>query len=348
MAENDTHYNEIPEAVTSSDQFSNRTLSPSNESTEAASSGTSSSPETTQYDYGLTTPLPDEFEGGPVYPGNSGAEMPGNDASTPQIPLPNPGEGTPAYPGDGGNGTGNIGIIPPNSNLRPTFPPFTPPSSNFSNSYCQVRFLNASTNTFPVTIYIDGNIYADHSRFGSSTNYEWIRDGFHTITVRRALGIRSILLQQNLPFSAGQKNTIILTDSASGGLSLVQASDNGCQNLPSGYGCFRFANMSYSGSRFDLLTANGDAVFRGIAFQNISAYKQAMAGTYLFFVASTSSYTFLQELPMLIIGVSGNGTVIEQPLLSFPQTIRSGRNYTAYLIGNTWSDYSLQIITLES
>lgn len=333
MAENDTHYNKIPEAVA-----------------ETESSGASASPETAHYDYGLTTPLPDEWEGGPVYPGNSGSETSGSDASVPQIPLPDPGEGTPAYPGDGGNGTGNIGIIPPTSGLRPVFPPFvpTPPSSNFSNSYCQVRFLNASTNTFPVTLYIDGNIYADRSRFGSSTNYEWIRDGFHTITVRRASGIRSILLQQNLPFSAGQKNTLILTDSASGGFNLVQTSDNGCQNLPSGYGCFRFANMSYSGSRFDLLTADGDVVFRTIAFQNLSAYKQAMAGTYLFFISSTSSYPFLQELPMLILGVSGNGTVIEQPLLSFPQTIRSGRNYTAYLIGNTWSDYPLQTITLES
>ncbi len=357
MAENDTHYNEIPEGVSSSDQFLEMTpASPNpspNESIGNGSSGTaSSSPETAYYDYGLTTPLPDEFEGGPVYPGNSsdssGSNTDNGDANTPQIPLPNPGEGIPAYPGDGGNNTGNIGIIPPNSGLRPTIPPFSFPSSNLSNSYCQVRFLNASTNTFPVTIYIDGNIYADRSRFGSNTNYEWIRDGFHTITVRRATGIRSILLQQNLPFSAGQKNTVILTDSSSGGLSLVQASDNGCQNLPSGYGCFRFANMSYSGSRFDLLTANGDAVFRGIAFQNISAYKQAMAGTYLFFVSATSSYTFMQELPMLIIGVSGNGTVIGQPVLSFPQTIRSGRNYTTYLIGNTWSDYSLQTITLES
>lgn len=324
MAENDTHYNEIPEGVSSSDQFSEMTpTSPNTSSNESMGNGSSkvsfSSPETAYYDYDLTTPLPDKFEVGP------------------------------AYPGDGGNNTGNIGIILPNFGLRPTTPPFSFPPSNLSSSYCQVRFLNASTNTFPVTIYIDGNIYADRSRFGSNTNYEWIRDGFHTITVRRATGIRSILLQQNLPFSAGQKNTVILTDSSSGGLSLVQASDNGCQNLPSGYGCFRFANMSYSGSRFDLLTENGDAVFRRIAFQNISAYKQAMAGTYLLFVSATSSYTFMQELPMLIIGVSENEAVIGgQPVLSFPQTIRSGRNYTTYLIGNTWSDYSLQTITLES
>ena len=88
-----------------------------------------SSPETAYYDYDLTTPLPDKFEVGP------------------------------AYPGDGGNNTGNIGIILPNFGLRPTTPPFSFPPSNLSSSYCQVRFLNASTNTFPVTIYIDGNIY---------------------------------------------------------------------------------------------------------------------------------------------------------------------------------------------
>lgn len=309
MAENDTHYNDIPEEAMAS------------------------------RDYGLTTPLPDEFEGGPVYPGNSDNNSGSTDSSTPQVPLPDPGEGLPAYPGDGGWNSGFFPVNLPLPNL---------PFPNLTTSYCQVRFLNASTNTFPVTVYIDGTIYADRSRFGNYTNYEWIRDGFHTITVRRASGIRSVLLQQNLPFSSGQKNTLILTDSSSGGLSLVQTSDNGCQNLPSSYGCFRFANMSYSGSRFDLLTANGETVFRGLAFQNVSAYKQAMAGTYLFFVSASSSYTFLQELPVLIIGVSGNGTVIQQPLLSFPQTIQSGRNYTTYLIGNTWSDYSLQTVTLES
>lgn len=77
MAENDTHYNEIPEGVSSSDQFSEMTpTSPNTSSNESIGNGSSkvsfSSPETAYYDYDLTTPLPDEFEVGPAYPGDGG------------------------------------------------------------------------------------------------------------------------------------------------------------------------------------------------------------------------------------------------------------------------------------
>ncbi|MFR5733580.1 MAG: hypothetical protein ACLUD2_18270 [Clostridium sp.] len=68
-----------------------------------------------------------------------------------------------------------------------------------------MRFLNASTNSFAVNISIDGTAYAINSRFGTISNYDWISDGFHTVTVRRASGMRSVLFRQNFPFTASKR-----------------------------------------------------------------------------------------------------------------------------------------------
>ena len=311
MAENDTHYNDIPGENTQAGK-------------DAAPAGN---------DYGLTTPLPDFEEGGPVYPDNIPDQ---NDSGRPVIPLPDFEEGGPVYPG-GSSGGHNHGWLPG----RPTIPSLPP------RFLGQVRFLNASSNSFPVNISIDGTPYAVNSRFGTISTYDWISDGFHTVTVRRTNGLRSVLLQQNFPFIAGQKVTMILTDSAFGGLEMIRVSDMGCTNLPSGSGCYRFANMTYSGSRFDLLLYGGETVFRNVGFQSVTPYKQAMAGSYQFYITNSNSYTFLKEIPVLILGAIGIGTSLPQPLVSFQTDIASGRNYTSYLIGNTWSDLGLRVMTVE-
>lgn len=311
MAENDTHYNDIPRENTQAGK-------------DAAPAGN---------DYGLTTPLPDFEEGGPVYPDNIPDQ---NDSGRPVIPLPDFEEGGPVYPG-GSSGGHNHGWLPG----RPTIPSLPP------RFLGQVRFLNASSNSFPVNISIDGTPYAVNSRFGTISTYDWISDGFHTVTVRRTNGLRSVLLQQNFPFIAGQKVTMILTDSAFGGLEMIRVSDMGCTNLPSGSGCYRFANMTYSGSRFDLLLYGGETVFRNVGFQSVTPYKQAMAGSYQFYITNSNSYTFLKEIPVLVLGAIGIGTSLPQPLVSFQTDIASGRNYTSYLIGNTWSDLGLRVMTVE-
>ncbi len=301
-------------------------------------------------------PLPNPGEGGPVYPGNgSGAEpviplpnpgeggpvYPGNDSGAePVIPLPNPGEGGPVYPGNCNNPNGCITWLP-------SFPPVPGPPSVSSQCFGQVRFLNASTNTFAVDIYIDSTNYAANSRFGSISNYDWIADGFHTVTVRRANGMRNILLQQNFPFVANQKVTMVLTDSATGGLEMIRIVDTGCSNLPSRSGCYRFANMAYSGSSFDLLLTGGETVFRNVSFQTITSYKQAVAGSYQFYVADSNNYTFIHELPIIVIGAAATSSAVRQPLVSFSVNINAGRNYTSYIIGNTWSGNGLRVLTVE-
>ena len=347
MAENDTHYNGTPD----------------------------------MNDNDAAAPLPTPEEGGAAYPGNEentpvtplpnpeegGAAYPGNDANTPVVPLPGFEEGGPVYPGNdntgsiGGNwnwGNGNNGNWGNNGNNNngngwsTGFFPITPTNPTISPRYYgQVRFLNASTNSFAVNISIDGTAYAINSRFGTISNYDWIADGFHTVTVRRASGMRPVLLQQNFPFTAGEKVTMVLVDSASGGLEMVQVADTGCTTRAYNTGCYRFANMTFSGSRYDLLLYGGETVFRNVAFQTVTPYKQAMAGTYQFYVTSSNSYSFLREIPIIVIGVNGSGTItgnnMAQPLLSAQIEIASGQDYTSYLIGNTWSDMGLRLLTVE-
>ncbi len=298
-------------------------------------------------------PLPNPGEGGPVYPGNGsgnepviplpnpgegGPVYPGNDpGQEPVIPLPNPGEGGPVYPG---NNNGPVTWLP-------SFPPSTGTPCMSPQCFGQVRFLNASTNAFAVSICIDSTSYASNSRFGSVSGYDWIADGFHTVTVRRATGMRNILLQQNFPFVANQKVTMVLTDSASGGLEMVRVVDTGCSNLPASSGCYRFANMAYSGSSFDLLLTGGETVFRNVGFQTVTSYKQAVAGFYQFYVTDSSNYAFIRELPIIVIGAVATGSGVRQPLVSFSANIIAGRNYTSYIIGNTWSGNGLRVLTIE-
>ena len=303
-------------------------------------------------DNDAAAPLPELEEEKAVYPDDA--------ANIPVAPLPDPGEGGPVYPGnstsgaiggnwDWGNNSNNHWGHHGNS-WGNSFLPLTPTNPAISPRYYgQVRFLNASTNSFAVNITIDGTAYAINSRFGTISNYDWISDGFHTVTVRRASGMRSVLFRQNFPFTASKKVTMVLVDSASGGLEMVQISDTGCNTRAYNTGCYRFANMTYSGSRYDLLLYGGETIFRNVAFQTVTPYKQAMAGTYQFYVTSSGNYSFLREIPIIVIGFGGSGTIAgnnqAEALLS--AQITAGQNYTSYLIGNTWSDIGLRLLTVE-
>ena len=355
MAENDNHYNGNP-GMDSMDDMNNMNGTNNMNSMNNFNNSNNMNNQANNVDIGQqpVIPLPTPEMGGPVYPGDMDEEI--DIGQQPVVPLPTPEMGGPVYPGPStpNRPTPSRPSIP--SRPTPSFPSFpnrpitpsTPTFPGFNPLYFgQVRFINASTNNFPVNITIDGTAYATNSRFGDVTGYDWISDGFHTVTVRRATGLRSILLQQNFPFMSGQKVTMVLTDSASGGLELVRVVDTGCTNMPFNTGCYRFANMTYSGSRFDLLLYGGETVFRNVGFQTVTSYKQAMAGSYQFYITASNTYTFIRELPIIVVGVIGTSSNVQQPLVSFLLDINAGVNYTSYLIGNTWSDLGLRVITLE-
>ncbi len=246
---------------------------------------------------------------------------------------------TPPFPG----GTGQIGPGTGGSNWL--LPEGTPEVS--SDYYGQVRFFNASTYPMPVNIAIDDTIYSQNSQFTSVSDYGWVADGFHTVTVRRASGPRTLLYQQTFPFAANQMNTMILTDSPSGGMEIVSISDTGCSNLPYNISCFRFGNMAYSGSDFDLLLSTGETIFNNIDFQAVSTYKQAVAGTYQFVVTNSTAFPTPRDLPIIVIGNLSSTSNNRMPLVTFDADLAAGQNVSAYVIGNSWSDsFPLQVVVL--
>ncbi len=292
-------------------------------------------------DYGIALPIAPEG-GIPAYPGNTGNGT-DNDYGI-SLPIA-PEGGIPAYPGNtNGDGCNNCTIWPPITTL-PIFP--SCPNCNVSQSNAQVRFLNASTNTFPVSISIDNTTYVNNSRFGTISGYDRVSDGFHTVTVRRASGLRSVLLQQTFPFTGGQRYTMVLADAPAGGLLMSQVSGSGCTNMNYNTGCYRVANFSYSGSSYDVMLYSHDAVFRNVGFREVTSYKQAMAGSYQFYVTNSNSFSVIRELPMIVVGTITGGSFSNDRLVSFQTNIAAGNRYTSYLIGNNWSDIGFRVLTVE-
>lgn len=248
------------------------------------------------------------------------------------------------------NGTNEINNARTNQPIPgiPGVPPTLPslPGQNVPGQfYGQVRFLNASTYNMPVNIMIDDTVYSPNSVFSTVSEYGWVADGFHTVTVRQATGPRTLLYQQTLPFTANQMTTMVLNDSMTSGMDITAVSDTGCMNLPFNVSCFRFANMAYSGSNFDLLLDNGDTVFNNVDFKTVASYKQAIAGTYHFRVVNSNLYPTPRALPIIIIGNISMPSSMRQPLVSFDADLAAGQNVSAYVIGNTWSDqYPLQVV----
>ena len=282
-------------------------------------------------------------------------------AGIPTTPIAPPG-GTPAYPGDDDANIPTTPIAPeggrpafpgPSMNwpdFRPDFPlfPLPNPGNPSSPYYSHVRFLNATTNNMNLDVLIDGQNVFSGSTFATVSNYVSVSDGFHNVMVRRTNG--PVLYQQTLAFISGEKVTMVLLDH-SGGITISKVSDMGCTNVPSGYGCIRVANMSYSGSSYDVRLFNNQIVFRGIGYKEVTTFKQASSGNYTFFVTGSQvNISSFNELPVLILSaiVGGNctGCAINNPLLTYRFNVQPGRVYTSYIIGNPWSNM-YQVYTLE-
>ena len=129
-------------------------------------------------------PLPNEGEGGPVFPGDTGA--------SPVIPLPNPGEGGPVNPGQG-----NTIIIQP-------LPGFVPVPQQLTS----VRFLNAACGYPARSLYVGCTPVAGPLEAGRASAYVRFSAGRQTVTVTDSSGY--IYLQTRLRFEAGERTTIVV------------------------------------------------------------------------------------------------------------------------------------------
>lgn len=252
-----------------------------------------------------------------------------------------PGYTFPDYPS--GSGTPVI-TFPSTSIPSVSFPSVSIPPVTY---YSQVRFMNASTNGLNLDVYIDNQNVFSGSTFATVSVYVRVSDGFHTVTVRRTNG--PILYQQMLAFISGEKSTMVILDTSSG-VTLTKVSDMGCTNVPSGYGCLRVANMSYTGSNYDVRTFNNQVAFSGVGYKEVTSYKQTSAGSYTFFVTNSQvSFGSFNELSVIILTAlvgSCSSCGVSNPLLTFNINVQARRAYTSYIIGNPWSNL-FQVYTLE-
>ena len=218
-----------------------------------------------------------------------------------------------------------------------------PPISQASRA----RFLNAAALPFSVDVLIDGRLFWQNTSFGKISDYIPVTDGFHTITLRRSDRMRAVLYQNQFPFRGGQKFTFTAVDSPSGGVNLIQLADTGCTCQSCRFGCYRVANMSFPGSSFDIRMANGDTAFSRIGFTQASPYKQTAAGSYRFFVTEAASLRPIREMPVILQAFLSGSLMTPRPLLSYSVNVQAGKNYTTYLVGNTWTSFPFQALTVE-
>ncbi len=210
-----------------------------------------------------------------------------------------------------------------------------------------IRFLNASTAPFPIDVLIDGMEHLQNSSFGTVSQYIPMADGFHKIAVRSRAGLRPVLFQGVFPFPAGQKITFSIADSPSGSITIIPVSNAGCFHCPARCGCYRIANMTFSGSSYDIRTPSGERVFCSISFGQSAPYKPVSAGSYLFFTAAPSGCSPIRDLPIILQSFLAGSPKPDNVLSEIPVEIEAGMNYTTYLIGNTWSSFRLQSITIK-
>lgn len=240
-------------------------------------------------------PLPNPGEGGPAAPG------PGGGSNIPIIPLPNPGEGGPAAPGPDNGGSDGIPMIPlPNPGEGGPAAPgpgnvigsiiTTFPRPNIPCFYCNttrtgnVRFLNAANGYTPFLIYISRQLVVNGLGFAEISQYGRVSSGFQTVTITGMNGY--IYIQKPMMIAADSMATIAIINTESG-LDLTQISDLPCAT-PNNSSCFRACNLSYNSGPLNILSNNGNIIFRNVQYKEVTSFNRIRPGGYQFSVARSS------------------------------------------------------------
>lgn len=199
--------------------------------------------------------------------------------------------------------------------------------------FSSVRFLNACTYTYPVSVCIDGRSVSSPFSFGEATEYIGVMPGTHTVTIRQACSKCQTLYSQPLFFSANEVSTFILLDSGRG-MTLSRMTDSlpDMPNLSKDSGCYRMANLSYPNSNITVFPTNASAadtqtpLVSGLTFQAATLPQPFPCGNFSLHISEASG------------PLSFNYSIKIQP-----ETLS-----TTYFIGNPWCIKSFLAVTLET
>lgn len=200
----------------------------------------------------------------------------------------------------------------------------------------RVRFFNAVDTGDAYNFMIDGKMVLSGLTYGIASNYMPVFDGDNRITVYLAAApLGAPLISQSISFPAGGACTVILIRTAEG-IELLQAVDRPCAAMAANTGCIKAGNVSYAGAAFDIILRNREIIFSDLQFEDITALKQAQAGTYQLYVVPASARPANRVLPSLSSGADRQEQV-EEPekyIIRFFITVETGVPYSIYLIGN--------------
>lgn len=293
----------------------------------------------TQENNQLVTPLPNPGEGGPAFPGITEGSTGGTSGGTtggiiggiigdlgnrPVTPLPNPGEGGPVYPGTtGGTGGGLGGLNVPSiiGTIITTFPRPNAPCrfcANQSQTYGNVRFLNAAAGYNPFRVYINDQLFVSPLNFSEVTSYEKVPSGYQIVTI---MGDNQYIHVQKPVMVPRDGSITVAICNTENGIDLFVISDTTC-NRSSFVSCMRVCNLSVNSGPLSVVLGNNELRFMNVAYQEISNFKVITPSNYIFYV------------------INGNRNII----LSSSVDVKADVSYTMYLFN--WNISSPDAITV--
>ena len=297
---------------------------------------------TTQENNQAVTPLPNPGEGGPVFSGPSGGTTGGGTSggttggttggitgtidlgNRPVTPLPNPGEGGPVYPGttEGtGGGLGGLNIPSIIGTIITSFPRPNAPCrfcANQSQTYGNVRFLNAAAGYNPFRVYVNDQLFVSPLNFSEVTSYEKVPSGYQIVTV---MGDNQYIYVQKPIMVPRDSSVTVAICNTENGIDLFVVSDNTC-NRSNFVACMRVCNLSVNSGPLSVILGNNDLRFMNVAYQEVSNFKVITPANYIFYV------------------INGTRSII----LSSSVDVKADISYTMYLFN--WNISSPDAITV--
>ena len=185
-----------------------------------------------------------------------------------------------------------------------------------------LRFFNGTTAPFPIHISLDQIPFAAATLPTLATAYMPVEPGNRKGLLQNGSEPSVRLLEQPVSISQGSFSTAVLSDSSAAGLCLFQLTDMSSQEHTA-QSCIRIFNGAMEGQPLTVAQCAGPLLWEQVPFGSASSYRFAEPGAVRFYTLSSSD---------------------REPLSSLSLLIRPGRNYTIYLMGNTWLPEGLRMI----
>ena len=271
--------------------------------------------------------------------------------------LSGPSLSQPATPGEGPEGLPTP-ALPNQSPETPEVPsppiqgmpqmPEQPQRPSLGNGMASVRVLNGAANYGALTVTVGGETVANDLPFASATQYKNVQDGFQVVTILAANYPRRIIYRQVIPFVATISVTLALVNTVNG-VGIQTIIDIPCMSSSRRLACLRMVNLSYNSGPLDLLLEDGRVVFSDVRFKEVTQYKRANEGKYIFKVVNSPNrpMPIVSDISLindLTYQMGGNWNA----LLDFSIDMKANIMYTVYILGNDGYLPALQPYILEN